>query len=405
MNLALYISRRYLFSKKSHNVINIISAISVCGVAVGTLALVCVLSVFNGFGSLIENLFSAFDPDLKIILVEGKSFSVQQKEIASLRQNPNVICFSEVLQENAMLRFGERQTPALVKGVSDDFARMVDLKRLILNGEFLLKDNAFNYAVPGIGLAAKLGVAPYFNQPIYIYAPRRMERVNLSRPEESFTLDYVFCSAVFAVQQDEYDSKVILIPIQLARELFQYDSTFVTSVELKISDKVDFNKVKQEIQTSLGSNFKVLDRYEQQEDYFKIMKIEKWITYLILSFILLIAVFNVIGSLSMLIIDKKDDIQTLRNMGADEQLIRRIFLFEGWLISALGALVGIILGSLICILQEQFGFISLPGGVNAIVTAYPVHLEMLDVLLVFVTVLIMGFFAAWYPASKIKIEN
>ncbi len=402
MNLALHIARRYLFSKKTHNVINIISGISVCGVAVGTMALVCVLSVFNGFGSLIENLFSSFDPDLKISLVEGKSFSVQQAEIAKLRHLPEVVSFAEVVQENAMLRFEDRQTSASVKGVSDSYQQMVDMPRIIISGEYLLKDPAFNYGVSGVGLASTLGYAPYFSSPIYIYAPNRTKRVNLARPEESFNQDKVFASAVFAVQQQEYDTKLLIIPISLARELFQYDSATVTSIELKISDKANFDKTKEKIKSLLGPQFKVLDRYEQQEDYFKIMEIEKWITYLILSFILLIAVFNVIGSLSMLIIDKKNDIQTLRNMGADDSLIRRIFLFEGWLISFLGAVAGIFAGAALCILQEQFGFITLPDASNAIVPAYPVHLEFSDLILVFVTVVVMGFFAAWYPARQIK---
>lgn len=404
MNLSFYIAKRYLFSKKTHNAINIVSIISAAGVCIGTLALVCVLSVFNGFGSLIEDLFSAFDPDLKISLVEGKSFSVNDKEIKALRSMSEIVCFTEVLQENAMFRFKDKQAPGIVKGVSADFEKMTDMKKIIVNGKYQLEDANFNYGVPGSGLATSLGVAPYFNDPIFIYAPRRNNTVNLANPETSFSLDRVFVSAVFTVQQPDYDQKMLLVPIKLARDLFQYDSTLVTSVELKISDKIDINFAKEKIANLLGPRFKVLDRYEQQEDYFKIMKVEKWITYLILSFIVLIAIFNIIGSLSMLIIDKKADIATLRSMGASQGLIRNIFLFEGWLISMLGALIGIVLGSALCILQQQFGFITLPYS-GYIIQAYPVKIEVIDVLLVFLTVSIMGFFAAYYPVRQIKIEN
>lgn len=405
MNLSFHIAKRYLFSKKSHNAINIVSIISACGVCVGTMALVCVLSVFNGFGSLIQDLFSAFDPDLKISLVQGKSFSVDEKDIQSIRHLPEVICFTEVLQENAMFRFKDKQAPGIIKGVNDDFQKMTDIKKIIVNGRYQLHDSNFDYGVPGAGLAQTLGVAPYFNDPIFIYAPRRSERVNLANPETSFSLDRVFVTGVFAVQQPDYDTKMLIIPIKLARDLFQYDSTFVTTVELKISPKVDVQDTKNKIKSILGARYKVLDRYEQQEDYFRIMKVEKWITYLILSFILLIAVFNIIGSLSMLILDKKADIATLRSVGAHQSLIRNIFLYEGWLISVLGALIGIVLGSIFCILQQTFGFITLPNSSDYIIKAYPVQLEFTDVLLVFVTVSIMGFIAAYYPVKQIKIDE
>lgn len=405
MNLSFYIAKRYLFSKKSHNAINIVSIISAFGVCAGSFALVCVLSVFNGFGSLIEDLFSAFDPDLKITLVEGKSFSVTDNAITSVRTMPEIVCFTEVLQENAMFRFKEKQSPGIVKGVNADFEKMTDMKKIIVNGKYLLEDENFNYGVPGAGLASSLGVAPYFNDPIFIYAPRRNNSINLANPETSFSLDRVFVTGVFSVQQPEYDSKMLIIPIKLARDLFQYDSTLVTSVELKISDKIGIKQAKALIIKKLGNRFKVLDRYEQQEDYFRIMKVEKWITYLILSFILLIAVFNIIGSLSMLILDKKADISTLRSLGASQSLIRRVFLFEGWLISMLGALLGIVSGTIICVLQQQFGFITLPDSSEYIIQAYPVQLEWLDVLLVFLTVSVMGFLAAYYPVRKIKIED
>lgn len=405
MNISFRIAKRYLFSKKSHNAINIISGISAGGVTVGTMALVCVLSAFNGFGTIFEGLFSSFDPDLKISLVEGKSFSTTDSTIQAVKNMPEVAYFTEVLQENAMLRYREKQAPGTIKGVSEDFQQMTKIDSVIIDGNFLLKDKAFNYGVAGLGLAASMGFAPYFNDPLYIYAPRRTERVNLSNPENSFTLDHVFISSVFSVQQVDYDSKIVLIPIDLARELFQYPTDAATSIELKIDEEVDKSLIQKNIKSTLGDGFKVQNRHEQQEDYFRIMKIEKWITYLILSFILLIAIFNIIGSLSMLIIDKKDDIKILRNMGAPLALVRRIFLYEGWLISILGALLGIAIGTSLCLLQQHFGFISLPGGNEYIVNAYPVKIEVLDLILVFTTVSVMGFFAAYYPVRQIKNKN
>ncbi len=405
MNLSFYIAKRYLLSKKSHNAINIVSSISAGGVLVGTFALVCVLSVFNGFGGIIENLFSDFDPDLKISIVEGKSFSVNEKEIKALRQLPEIISFSEILQENAMLRHKEKQFTGTIKGVDSSYISMIDENHVIISGKYELKDKAFNYGVLGQGLASTLGVAPYFNEPVFIYAPRKTGRINLSNPKASFSMDRVFVSALFSVQQPDYDMNMMIIPIELARDLYQYDTEQVTSIELKIDSTKDINSVKTKITTILGKKYKVHDRYEQQEDYFRIMKIEKWITYLILSFILLIAIFNIIGSLSMLIIDKKEDIKTLRNMGANQRLIRRIFLFEGWLISMFGAIIGIILGSIVCIVQEHFGFITLPDGANYVINAYPVKLELTDILLVFLTVSIMGYIAAYYPVKQIKTES
>jgi len=405
MNLSFYIAKRYLFSKKSHNAINIVSIISACGVCVGTMALVCVLSVFNGFGTLVEQLFSAFDPDLKISLVEGKTFAVDQNTVKQVRKMPEVICFTEVLQENAMFRFKDKQSPGIIKGVSADFAKMTNMHKIIISGKYQLEDNAFDYGVAGVGLASTLGVAPYFTDPVYIYTPRRDVAVNLADPQSSFSMDHVFISSVFSVQQSDYDTKMLIIPIRLARDLYQYDAHLVTAAELKISPKADKEEVKEKIKNILGSKFKVLDRYEQQEDYFRIMKVEKWITYLILSFIVLIAIFNIIGSLSMLIIDKKEDIKTLRNMGANQQLIRRIFLFEGWLISILGALIGIGIGAILCVLQQNFGFITLPGSSDYVIKAYPVQLEILDLVLVFVTVSVMGFLAAYYPVKQIKLNE
>lgn len=402
MNLSFYIAKRYLFSKKSHNAINIISGISAAGVCIGSMALVCVLSVFNGFENLLKDLFSAFDPDLRITLVEGKTFSVEDEKFSSIRKLPNVVYFTEVLEENVLLRFKEKQMAATVKGVSNDFQSMTKIDSIMVNGTFLLNDGAFDYAVAGVGLAQNLGLGAYFVDPLYIYVPKRTEKINLARPEAGFNVRNVFTSGVFSVQQGEYDNKYLILPLPLAQDLFEYNSDMVTAVELKIANEKKVKSIKKEIQTIVGDRFKVKDRYEQQESYFRIMQVEKWITYLILSFILLIAVFNIIGSLSMLIIDKKDDIDTLHNMGANKQLIKRIFLFEGWLISALGAFVGIVIGVLVCLAQQHFGFLQLQGGNEYIVNAYPVKVEIMDLFLVFITVSVMGFLAVNYPVKQLS---
>jgi len=403
LSFSFRIARRYLFSKKSHNAINIISGISAGGVAIGTMALVVVLSVFNGFESLISNMFSAFDPDLKITLTHGKTFDVNSKEFAELRKMKSVAVFTEVIEENALLRFRDKQMPATIKGVSDDFERMTRIDSIMYDGKFTLYDGAFQRAVVGIGVAGTLGLGAQFIDPLYIFAPRRTSKINLLRPENSFKQVGTFVSGIFTVKQLQYDDHYVLVSIALARDLFEYEKSTVSAVELKLTNGFDQDKVQKQIKTLLGEKFQVKNRYEQQESFFNIMKIEKWITYLILCFILLIASFNIIGSLSMLIIDKKADILTLRNLGADNQLIKHIFLFEGWLISGVGALIGIGLGSLLCLVQQYFGLLKLGSGF--VVNSYPVVTNFVDIVLVFFTVIIMGFLAAYYPVKYIHVKD
>lgn len=400
LSFSLRIARRYLFSPKSHNAINIISGISATGVAVGTMALVIVLSVFNGFEALIGDMFSAFDPDLKITAVQGKTFDAGSKNFDEIRKMPEVAVFTEVVEENALLRFGEKQMPATIKGVTDNFSELTQIDSIIYDGEFVLFDGAFERAVPGVGVAAKLGMGAHFVDPLYIFAPKRTTKINLLRPETSLNQAGTFLSGIFAVNQLQYDDQYVLVSIGLARELFEYDSTTVSAIEVKVKPGSDIAKVQKGIKNKTGETFYVKDRYEQQESFFRIMKIEKWITFLILSFILLIASFNIIGSLSMLIIDKKDDIQTLKHLGADNGLIKTIFLFEGWMISAVGALAGLVIGTVICLIQQYFGLVKMGSGY--VVDAYPVVLQLTDTLLVFVTVLIMGLLAAWYPVHYIN---
>ncbi len=401
MNLSLRIARRYLFAKKSHKAINVISAISAAGVIVGTMAIVAVLSVFNGFEHLIEHLFSAFDPDLKIECVQGKVFNVKSATWNDVRHLPGIAYFDEVVQDNAMLRYKDRQMPATVKGVGSNFEKMTLIDTLLTDGSFTLYDGAFQNGVMGVGLAGALGTVAKALDPVVIYVPKRTEQINLVNPESSFNQAVVFVSGTFAVKQAVYDDNYFIVSLELARKLFSYNDSSATSVEIKLKPYVSVEKAQTSIENILGPSYRVLNRFEQQGDYFRIMKIEKWITYLILSFILLIAVFNIIGSLTMLIIDKKDDILTLRNLGADNALIQRIFLLEGWLISVIGAFVGVIFGTMLSFGQEYFGWLKLQGS-GFIIQSYPVFVQWTDVLLVFATVLVMGFFAALYPVYYLK---
>lgn len=400
-----WVAKRYLISKKSHNAINWISGISAAGVGVGTWALVCVLSVFNGFESLVERVFSAFDPDLKILSVQGKTFSTDTPAFHNLRKDDSVAIFAEVIEENALLRFRDKQMPATIKGVSDNFGKMVKIDSIMYDGDFLLNSDGTVRSVLGLGVASALGINANYIDPLLIYAPKRTGRINMINPESSFNSISTNVSGIFSVKQVQYDDKYVLISLNLARQLFELNENMVSHIEIKAAPHVDVDNLKNKIQNLIGNRFKIQNRYEQQESFFKILKVEKWIAYLILSFILLIATFNIIGSLSMLIIDKKNDIETLRNLGADNKLIKRIFLFEGWMISFWGAFIGIVLGAAVSLLQQYLGFIKMGNGADYIVSTYPVVTSVRDILLVFATVLTMGFLAAVYPVKYISEKN
>ena len=399
MNLPFYIARRYLFSKKKHNAINIISGISVCGVALATLALVCTLSVFNGFQDMVAGFFTAFDPELKITIREGKVFEPQGAAFQEVRSLPEIGVWTETLEENAMVQYKDRQAMAIIKGVEDNFEELTSIDSLLYGaGEFILHDSIVDYGVLGVELISELGTGLQFVDPLQVYAPKRNVRVNMANPSASFNRDYLFSpGVVFVVNQQKYDARYILTSLSFARNLFNYD-TEVSAVELKLKPGADVTAVQRKIARILGDEFVVLDRYEQQADVFRIMEIEKFISYLFLTFILAIACFNVIGSLSMLILDKREDVETLRNLGADDRLIARIFLFEGRFISLFGALSGIVLGLLLCYIQQRFGIISLGGGNGSfIVDAYPVSVHVTGVVLIFITVITVGFLSVWYP--------
>ncbi len=404
MNFPFYIARRYLFSKKKHNAINIISGVSVCGVALATLALVCTLSVFNGFQDMVAGFFTAFDPELKITIREGKVFDGQDPRIQSVRTLPEVAVFTETLEESAMVQYKDRQTMAVIKGVEDSFEQLTAIDSILYGtGEFLLHDSIVDYGVMGIELVSTLGSGIQFVDPLQVYVPKRNARVNVANPSTSFNRDYLFSpGVVFVVSQQKYDSQYILTPIRFIRNLLEY-TTEVSAIELKLQPGTDIAACQKQIEKLLGDTYVVQDRYQQQEDVFRIMEIEKLISYLFLTFILMIACFNVIGSLSMLILDKKEDVITLRNLGADDKLISRIFLFEGRLISLFGAVAGIVLGLLLCFIQQQFGLIALGnGGGSFVVDSYPVSVHFWDVVLIFITVLAVGFLSVWYPVRYLS---
>ena len=401
MSLASHIAWRYLFSRKRVNAINIVSGVSAAAVAVVTAAMICVLSVMNGFGSVVEQMFSRFDPQLQVVAAQGKTLSLSDPKIAALYDQPDIAIVSQVMEQTALVRYKDKQTPARLMGVDSLFVQATEIDSIMTDGQFLLTDEGgFPRSVLGRGLASTIGVNAHFVDPIYIYAPKRTGRVNLMRPDKSFLREHTFIAGTFAVNQVQYDDQVIIAALPLVRRLYEYDSLTVTSLHLRLREGANIDKVQRALSQSLGESYRVLNRYEQQEDFFRILWVEKLLTALLLVFILLIASFNVISSLSMLIIDKREDIRILSNMGATPQQIRKVFLYEGWLISALGAVVGILLGVGLCLLQQHYGFIKLGSGEDYVLSAYPVVVEAMDIVFVSVVVLLLGFVAAYIPARK-----
>ena len=399
MNFPFYIARRYLFSKKKTNVINIISAISVVGVAVATMALVVTLSVFNGFSDLVATLFTAFDPQIEITPTEGKTAPADDPILTEIKALPEVAVATECVEDQALAVYNGRQAMVHIKGVEDNFDELTHIREILWGqGTFELHAADLNYGILGIRLAEQLGTGARFDQPLQIYAPRREGQLDMSDPTNGFVQDELYSpGVVFEVMQAKYDRNYILTGIGFARRIF-FRQGEISSLELRLQPGSDFDKTKAHIREICGDKYRVLDRYEQQDDTFRIMKIEKLIAYIFLTFILMVACFNIIGSLSMLIIDKRNDVVTLRNLGATDRQITRIFLFEGRMISAIGAVVGIALGLLLCWLQQTFGIISLGSSEGAfIINAYPVSVHPWDIVLIFLTVLAVGFLAVWYP--------
>lgn len=401
MNFPFYIARRYLFSKKSHHAINIISMISVCGVALATIALVCTLSVFNGFHDLVSTLFTSFDPELKIVPVKGKYAAADSPSLTRISKDPRVAVYTECLEDNALLMYKGNQALVTLKGVTDNFEQQTDIDSILYGkGHFELQADVLNYAILGIQLSNILGTGTQFESPIDVYAPKRDSggEIDMLDPATSFNQDQLYSpGVVFSVGQNKYDAHYVLTSLSFARRMFDAQG-MISSVELRLKDPSQTASAKADFQKILGKDFKVKDRYEQQEDVFRIMKVEKLIAYLFLTFILLVACFNIIGSLSMLIIDKKEDVNTLRSLGATNKQISRIFLFEGRMISTFGAVLGIALGLLLCRLQQQYGFISMGNSDgNFIVDSYPVSVHADDIVIIFLTVVAVGYLSVWYP--------
>ena len=399
MNFPFYIARRYLISKKSTNVINLISGISAIGVAVASMAMVVTLSVFNGFSDLVASLFTNFDPQIEVTPVTGKVTPADDPVLLKIKELPQVEVATECVEDQAMAIYRDRQAMVTIKGVDDNFDRLTHIREILQgDGEFELHAAGMHYGIPGIRLADALGMGYYYDQPLHIYAPRREGQLDMNAPEEGFVVDSLYSPGViFSVMQGKYDNGYILTSIGFARRIFDQQG-MLSSLELRLKPGSDFEAVKRSIKELCGEKYYVRDRYEQQDDTFRIMKIEKLIAYIFLVFILIVACFNIIGSLSMLIIDKKDDVSTLRSLGANDRQISRIFLFEGWLISAIGAIVGILLGLLLCWIQQEFGIIALGRSEGSfIVDAYPVSVHPWDVVIIFFTVMLVSFLSAWYP--------
>lgn len=398
--LPFFVARRYLFSRKRISAINLVSAISVVGVAFGTAALLCTLSVFNGFHDLIGSLYTAFDPEVKIVAAKGKSFAADDPALEAVRRLPEVEAASASYTDNALILFRGNPQVITLKGVDDHFERVTGIRSILYpeNGTYQLESAGLSYGIPGIGLASMMGSVDYGS--IQICAPTRGERINLANPAASFNAEDLYSSGVcFAVSQKQYDEAYMIAPLAFAQRLFEHEGT-LTSLELKLKPSADPEQALRRIRQTLGSGFKALNRAEQQEDTFNVMNIEKTMAYFFLTFILLVACFNIVGTVSMLMIDKRADVVTLRSLGADESLIFRIFLCEGSMISFLGAVAGTLLGLLICYLQQTFGLLSLGGSSgNFIIDAYPVSIHPSDVVIVFFTVLIVGFLAVLYPVK------
>lgn len=399
MSFPFYIARRYLFSKKSTHAINIISGISGVGVAVATMALVVTLSVFNGFHDLVATFFTSFDPQLEVVPVVGKTAPADAPALAKIKALPEVEVASECIEDQALAIYKGRQTMITLMGVDDNFERMSRIDEILYgNDTFSLHAANLNFGTVGIRLAETLGMNANWDGSLMIYAPRKLGQLDMANPTDGFVVDSLISpGSVFMVKQGKYDKDHVIAPISFARSLFEQQG-MLSSLQIRLKNGSNLDDVKAEMQAIAGDRFKVLDRYEQQEDTFRIMQVEKFIAYIFLTFILIVASFNIIGSISMLIIDKKDDVSTLRNLGATDRQISQIFLFEGRLISLFGAIAGILAGLLLCWLQQQFGLVALGQSSGTfVVDAYPVSVHPEDVVVIFLTVICVGFIAVWYP--------
>ncbi len=400
----MFIARRYLFAKKSHHAINIISGISVLGVAVATMAMVVTLSVFNGFQDLVADLFTAFDPELLVTPKDGQTIDAKDKDLLWLKKSDAVEVYTPVLEGQALVVEGGKQQVVTIKGVADNVTKQGHIEDILYgDGHFCLHADVLEYGILGIQLAQQLGLPANFENPLQVYAPKPGERVNIGNPLSSFNHDELQSpGVVFMVRQAKYDANYILTSLAFAQKLFDREGR-VSAVELKLKDGLKADKVKEQLRSKLGERFKVEDRYEQQNDVFRVMRIEKLISYVFLSFILLVACFNIIGSLSMLMIDKRQDIQTLRSLGANDSQLCTIFRLEGHIICLAGALLGLVLGGVLCWIQQEYGIVTMGDSEGSfIIETYPVSVYWTDILLILITVLVVGWLAIWYPVRYLS---
>ena len=390
MSLPLKIAWRYLVSKKGHQAVNIISIVAVCGVVVATAALICVLSVFNGFRGLIMGRLAMLDPQVAITATVGKTINDADSVIDAVATIPGVERAIPVIEDQALAMYAQFQMPVRLKGVPDDYNTMNDMDSVIVDGEWKLRDQVSRFAVAGAGPAIRLCVRPDFIGMVRLYAPQRQGRVNIANPMGAFRQDSVFVSGIFQLQQNSYDTDLIYVPLDMARDLFDYE-TEATQVEVKLAPGASEGEVMAAIARTLGSGYQVENRLMQQREAYRLVNIEKWMAFLLLAFILVIATFNVISTLSLLIIEKDSSIATLRALGANDSQISRIFVLQGWLITLAGAITGVAIGLILCLCQQQFGWLRLSGDpANMIISAYPVEVQWPDVIITFALVAAVG---------------
>ena len=398
MSLPLKIAWRYLVSKKGHQAVNIISIVALCGVVVSTAALICVLSVFNGFRGLIMGKLAMLDPQVAITATLGKTVNDADSIIDAVSAIPGVERAIPVIEDQALAIYAQMQMPVRLKGVPDDYNTMNDMDSVIVDGEWKLRDQVSRYAVAGAGPAIRLMVRPDFIGMVRLYAPQRQGRVNLANPMGAFRQDSLFVSGIFQLQQNSYDADLIYVPLDMARQLFDYD-TEATQIEIKLSADASEQQVMKDISRALGRSYQVKNRLMQQREAYRLVNIEKWMAFLLLAFILVIATFNVISTLSLLIIEKDESIATLRALGANNSQISRIFVLQGWLITLAGAVTGTIIGLVLCFCQQQFGWLRLSGDPsNMIISAYPVEVQWVDVLITLALVAAVGLLTSMVTA-------
>lgn len=399
MHLPSFIAWRYLFAKKSHNVINIISLISALGIMFGTMALIIVLSVYNGFQSIVDDIYSKYDSDIEIFSQNSKSFLIGdiKDKLESQSYIANIL---EVVEENIFLVYDKKEGIATIKGVTTEYQQSTPLSSYLIEGEFKLKHGEINQAVVGASLARKLSLRTRFLDPIEVYFPNRKAKVSLVNPLTSLNKGILYPSGIISLEQG-FDSKYMFVPIDFTRNLFDYADNELTKLELNLKEGIDINSAQKDIIKLLSQdNLVVKTRYQINDTVYKMMKSEKIAIYVILLFIIVVISCNVFGSLTMLIIEKSGDISTLKSMGATDTLITRIFAIEGWMISILGALIGLVIGIVLCLIQQYAGIIEMPG--NFVVKYYPIILQWKDILYVFIGVISIGFLITSIPAYRLR---